>query len=219
MDVAYPIGTGSKWQNNELRYSLRSLKNIVHDRVFIIGHKPEFVQNVIHIPFPDKHILKDSNIISKLLRVCYEDISEDFWFVSDDQLFLRPFPHEGELTIAFNVGEIKRGDSSWSHTKFNTADYLKRQGLPYLNYDTHTPQIINKHKYVEIMLAAPFSEGIGLLTNSYYFNVMAHNKLVIPTIPDKQKDFMMTYDTVSEDTKIALASLFPEVCEYEIINT
>ena len=48
MDIVYPIKSTN--ENIELRYSLRSLQNIQHDRVFIIGDLPNFVQNVIHIP-------------------------------------------------------------------------------------------------------------------------------------------------------------------------
>ena len=49
IDVFYVIGTGSKWQNNELRYSLRSLemfgKNIKD--VYIVGNKPYFINDKI----------------------------------------------------------------------------------------------------------------------------------------------------------------------------
>ena len=44
MDILYVVGTGSKWDNNELRYSLRSIDKygINIDRVFIVGTKPDF---------------------------------------------------------------------------------------------------------------------------------------------------------------------------------
>ena len=56
MDILYVIGKGSEWNNNELRFSLRSIakygKNI--DRVFIVGYKPDFVSDeVTFIPCDD----------------------------------------------------------------------------------------------------------------------------------------------------------------------
>jgi hypothetical protein len=55
IDVVYPLGTGSVWQDNELRYSLRSLEKNFPDlgRVYVVGHKPDWLGNVEHIPFGD----------------------------------------------------------------------------------------------------------------------------------------------------------------------
>ena len=56
IDVLYIVGTGSHWNNYELRYSLRTLekygKNI--GRVFVSGFNPVFLSNeVIFTSIPD----------------------------------------------------------------------------------------------------------------------------------------------------------------------
>ena len=49
IDVVYILGDGSKWGNNEIKYSLRSLEKYgknIRD-VYICGNKPYFVNNKI----------------------------------------------------------------------------------------------------------------------------------------------------------------------------
>ena len=56
MDIVYIIGKGSKWNNQELKYSLRSIAKygINIGKVFIVGYKPNFVSDeVIYIPCDD----------------------------------------------------------------------------------------------------------------------------------------------------------------------
>ena len=49
MDIVYPIKKTIK--NEDLRYSLRSLCNIEHNKVFIIGELPDWVsEEVYYIP-------------------------------------------------------------------------------------------------------------------------------------------------------------------------
>ena len=71
IDIVYPLGTGSKWQDSELRFSLRSIEKNFIDKgtVWVIGHKPDWLINARHIPMPDKHKHnKDANIwINKVL--------------------------------------------------------------------------------------------------------------------------------------------------------
>ena len=47
MDIVYVVGENER--NESLKYSLRSLKNIPHDDVYIIGHKPAWVKNVKYV--------------------------------------------------------------------------------------------------------------------------------------------------------------------------
>ena len=48
IDVVIPLGTGSRWQDNELRYCLRSIeKNLSGvNEVVIVGEKPKWLTNV-----------------------------------------------------------------------------------------------------------------------------------------------------------------------------
>jgi hypothetical protein len=44
-NLLYILGSGSKWQNNEIRYSIRSAEKYVGNlgRVFIVGEFPKFL--------------------------------------------------------------------------------------------------------------------------------------------------------------------------------
>lgn len=94
MDILYVVGTGSQWQNNELRYSLRSIakngKNI--GRVFLVGYKPDFVSDkVIHIPCDDPGDVKHNNILHKVLFAAYNSqIDSHFLISSDDHYYMKP---------------------------------------------------------------------------------------------------------------------------------
>ncbi|HVZ97972.1 MAG TPA: hypothetical protein VG847_13915 [Chitinophagaceae bacterium] len=73
----------------ELRYCLRSIEKFIDEpEILIIGDKPEWLQNVRHIPFQDNKELqfKERNIFQKLLL-----IKEDFLFFNDDHFLLTHF--------------------------------------------------------------------------------------------------------------------------------
>lgn len=217
MDIVYPIAKISQWGNfNELRFSLRSIeKHVPHGRIFIIGHCPDWVTNISHIPHVDSYVTKDSNIISKVLRVCYEDIAPQFIRLSDDQFFLSPFKeayyYNGDLNYSKD-----RSDKQWIKRCFNTKDVLLSEKKPIYNYDCHVPQIIDKKKYVDVMLQSTFGQGVGLLVNSYYFNSIFPQLTDSHQQPDKVNDFLSIGEKVGEDVRQRLYSLFPDKSKYEI---
>ena len=66
IDILYIVGTGSHWNNYELRYSLRTLekygKNI--GRVFVSGANPGFLSDkIIYINIPDIDIFSNTDFI------------------------------------------------------------------------------------------------------------------------------------------------------------
>jgi len=97
IDLVYTIkANDSTWEDNELRYSLRSIEKYLSGvgQVFIIGDCPDFLTNVIHIPATDEENRewKDRNIYRKLLIACNDvRISENFLFVNDDHYLTQPF--------------------------------------------------------------------------------------------------------------------------------
>ena len=73
IDVVYKLGLNPDWGNyEELRHSLRSLCNFENlGNVFIVGQKPDWIQEVIHIPALDSYKRnKDANLINKLILAC-----------------------------------------------------------------------------------------------------------------------------------------------------
>lgn len=212
MDICYPLSNKSQWHDNELRYSLRSVESFIpHNRVFVIGHKPEWLTNVVHIPFLDSYVsIKDANIISKLLRVCSTDISDQFAFWSDDQYAISQDANN-YLFFAKYSGELTGGAGQYNKMRFTTKETLKSRGLPILNYETHYPQVIDKYDYISIMLQTPFGQGHGILVNSFYFNSTNHPRI------DKSlvSGFLNHGDRADEATKQKLIEMFPQKSKYE----
>lgn len=182
LDVVYVLGTGSRWRDNEIRFSLRSLqKNLKNFRnVFIVGECPAFLQNVIHIPAKDifePGLNADGNIITKVLAACADErLSDNFLFINDDHLVIKP------IDVA-NVPPLHKGDMTtfseqywklnfWRGRLHRTMEVLLEKGYTTLHFDCHTPIIFNKHHFPEIIEQFDYRKGIGYTMKSLYGNVM-----------------------------------------------
>lgn len=181
IDVVYVLGRGSKWKNNEIRFSLRSVeKNLTGYRnIYVVGENPVFLQGVIHIPYPDEIGPQnaDGNIACKVLRACQEkDLSDDFLFINDDHLILKPM--EASLIPAFHKGDMNDypekhwTNNLWRRRLKRTRDVLNRKGLPAFNYDCHVPILFNKHSFPKVLEMFDFREDIGYTMKSMYGNVV-----------------------------------------------
>ncbi|HRN29777.1 MAG TPA: hypothetical protein PK890_08770, partial [Terrimesophilobacter sp.] len=88
LDLVYLVRPGNN--NPELRMSLRSLKNFPHGKVWIVGHKPNWVANVRHIkgnPTNNSH----ANVFLNVLAACeHPDTPDEFVIMNDDFYITRP---------------------------------------------------------------------------------------------------------------------------------
>lgn len=148
--IVIPLGSGSRWDNTELRYCLRSIVKHLsgYGDIFLIGDKPDWVQNVIHIPATDGDMTydKERNIFNKLMIACRDErVSEEFLMVHDDHYLLKdfvagefPYYSDGPFAEQMSISDYK-------HTIANTADFFK-YGHIYnaQHYDVHCPIIFNK---------------------------------------------------------------------------
>lgn len=94
MDVVYILGTGSKFKNLEILYSVRSLSKymIDLDRIFIVGEDPGFLPWANHIPASDLTDSKWKNAYFKIKQACgLKDLSDTFLLMNDDFFILEPF--------------------------------------------------------------------------------------------------------------------------------
>ena len=177
IDVVYPLGDGSRWGNNELRFSLRSLQRHLRDlgRVFVVGRRPAWLVEAVHIPMEDVHRHnKDANLIDKVLAACWAGVSERFLRLSDDQCLLRPVAARD--LKAYHLGPLdeKRGGfwgfGKWKRRLRRTYGLLLHEGLPTLHYDSHIPMLYQRERFVQVMSRWPYREGLGYCINTLYFN-------------------------------------------------
>ena len=152
VDILYIVGTGSKWVDNELRYSLRSIAKNGYNvgRVFIVGNIPGFVNrnNVICIPLDDPYNAKHQNILYKIDYVInHTDIGSKndgkFLISSDDHFYVRPtnfdeypFCYTGELPEKERVLKEK-GFRDWWNSMIATRKALAELDMPCLKFNWH----------------------------------------------------------------------------------
>jgi uncharacterized HAD superfamily protein/hypoxanthine phosphoribosyltransferase len=177
VDVVYPLGTGSRWGDNELRYSLRSLEKFFPNlgRVFIVGHKPAWLTGVIHIPFADSFRKnKDANLIAKVLAACEHpaELTKKFLRLSDDQLFLKTVRFE-EMT-PLHLGDLAGRDEkyfsgSWKKKLKATRDHLQANGFGAIHFDAHAPAPYDRESFTRVMGEHPWRET-PMTIGTLYFN-------------------------------------------------
>lgn len=145
MDIVYPF----RGISDELRYSLRSLRNIPHNRVFLVGDKPDWVKNVIHLPTP-KHQNKlwDSN--HNIAIACFNDqLDDDFILMNDDFFIVEPL----EEVPVFHRGNIRDTIRSFAGNRGPYVGGMVKAwrflGDDALSYELHVPMYMNKQRYLE----------------------------------------------------------------------
>lgn len=176
IDLVIPVGVGSIWDNNELRYCIRSFVKYFDDlgKIYIVGIKPDFLKwenpRLIHIQSDDpfRHS-KDANIINKVLKVCKrDDLSDDFIRSSDDQLILKKVQVEDfypRYLINLSSKPIPSNNNNWFKRLQKTVNQLQQEKKTVFHYESHYPMIYNKQSFIKIMESIP-----DVTVNTYYFN-------------------------------------------------
>lgn len=186
MDVVYAIGSGSRWQlDNELKYSLRSLALFLSgiDRIFIVGKRPAFLKNVVHLPFNDRNKCKEKNIMEKVMRACQDDrLSREFLFVNDDHFALKPqtlasFPNYASRSLEA-LGKAVKSTNPYKKSVQNTATILKSRGLTEYNFDVHLPIVYDKLLFPKVMNGYDWKNGCYVV-KSLYGNTVGLNPTII----------------------------------------
>lgn len=214
IDVMIPLGKGSTWQNSELRYCLRAIEKHLkgYRDIYIVGEKPSWLQNVVHIPAKDEDLLKSKakNIYNKInLYINRTETTEDFIFFNDDHFLLAdveatnfPYHHKGYLADG-------KQSSKYQLYKDNTKRELESRGLRTLNFDTHSPIVYNKAKFQELA-AYDFSKPFCYIIKSLYCN---HHGIEGDYYTDLKIDARLTKQQIEESIK---GRLYFSIGEYGV---
>lgn len=151
MDALYYIGGGSMRHNIELRLSLRALeangKNI--DRVFVVGNKPEFLNNNVNYIWVDDKYEWWRNAFEKTKAAINGGISEDFLLLNDDFFMMEEF--DAEKYPYYYRGDLPEvGDRPYTKVLANTRKILEREGKGIKHFGVHCPIRINAKQYLEL---------------------------------------------------------------------
>lgn len=154
MDILYVIGSGSKWSNNEIRFSLRSVEKFGKNvgRIFVCGVNPGILSDkVIFVPCDDPYDCAHKNIMHKIDYVInHTDISDEFLLSSDDHFFVKPvdfdnyplYKHECFGKVIPNY--VWQEGDNYFYSLAETRKLLEDAGLPYFLTNPHCDTHISR---------------------------------------------------------------------------
>lgn len=216
----------------ELQYALRSLVNVPHGPVWLIGGRPEWVVNVQHVPFPDGKD-KWKNISDKFKSLAaLDDLSGEFIYTEDDYFILKPvsdlpnFVHP--QTLNERVEEYEKGSSrplgGWKGYLQATRNALHKGGISEPeSFDVHIPMLVEKNK-----IPLPMDTGAALSWRSMCGNTNGRDPVRVPIdaktgssthlkkVRAAGLGFLSSTDgTFKKQVEPVLVPLFPDPCRYE----
>ena len=216
MDVLYYIGSGSWHNNDELRYSLRSLEKHCKDigRIFIVGNRPAFLRNVAYIWVEDKFEWWQ-NAFEKTKAAIKAGISDEFLLMNDDFFMLSdfkaseyPFYHKGNISL--------NPQNKYQEVIVNTRLVLQSIRAPFKHYGVHCPMRIIGKKYLSLekYFNTPVSARC-LYGNLFCEGIKTKDNKGLKIKKSKQKCFS-SVEHMGEDVFEELKKMFPKPSLWEI---
>lgn len=150
--------------NEELRYSLRSVeKNLAHNRVWIFGGCPVRIFPDVYVKVRQTGETKWDKVRNMFITACQnKELSENFILMNDDFFVMQPTDRIEPIyraTLDEHIEIIKRGFggkmSPYAQLLADCEQTLKENQLPTLSYELHTPFIVNKKKFLKMLLQYP----------------------------------------------------------------
>ena len=154
-DVVYVCREG---QNEELRFSLRSLVNLPHGDVWIFGGHPAWVQGLRSVRVP-QNADKQQNVISNVIAACLNSrVSDPFILMNDDFYVMRPIEsvpvmHRGTIASVLDDYRDRHPSSRYTSRIERTRKHLINLGYPApLSYELHAPMVFHKKPLLELLM-------------------------------------------------------------------
>lgn len=165
MDVVYIVRPGES--NDELRYSLRSLANLKHEQVWIVGHTPTWVTGVRSLDTVQRGPKWTNGLNNWLAAVEHPDMPPAFVLMNDDFYIMEPLSvlpvwHGGPLRDQATADDYGRG-------LLRTAALLEGTGVDVpLSYELHVPMVVDTNGWA--LALGPKIDDERLAPRSIYGN-------------------------------------------------
>lgn len=189
--VYYPYWeSASEWE--ELRYSIRSIdQHFKTDyQVCIVGDLPNWIQNVIHLPYTREYFTTNPSIYNALRMLqqflffaVTNNLGDLFLRMYDDIYFLQDqTPDDLMVTRIIRTGDeamqMKSGGNVWRNQVADTVARLKNLGYEGYITETHCPELfsVKQMQSIFVEFGLPFNE---LLTSTLYYNVYPFERSLI----------------------------------------
>lgn len=221
----------SHWQNNEIRYSLRSV-----DKTFPVGFMgitgpevPEFLSGITHIQVDIlQGISRYQNMQRQILAACTSSSVPEKLILMNDDFLVRSTP-EWDWTPTYTGPILPRKrrqlGNAWKQTVTTTGEWLRSKGIANpICYEGHTPMPFLKS------LAKPILEELivsptPLQFRSAYGNLVGvggklHPNAKRPRAGDwpAESPFWSLRGRLPDETKIFLETWLTEPSRWENLN-
>lgn len=213
--------------NEELRYSIRSLSNFPHRKVCFYGGCPKGLKPDCHIYVKQDQENKWQNVYKMLRMACNNrKITKNFWLFNDDFFIMNEVLHpvnyfNGDLYKRIVLLEDKHGGMTpYSAELRKMCQELEALGCSSKSYAVHYPMLINRQKALELLNTTDNPMFRSLYGN--YANVKAvwsnDCKIVSKEKEWKGTDYLSTEDKAFADGIVGqqIRERFPDKCEYEL---
>lgn len=231
MDVVYILKNTKR--NEELRYSLRSLKNIKGiDRVVFAGGYPEGFKCDYYISVAQDSANKYKNTAKIINEICHNNnLSNDILLMNDDffimkEIKIKDYKNIFNCTLAEQIVNIEKNNankiSRYTNKLRNAYILLGVLGIADpLNFETHTPFKINR-KYGKSITELHFHIPFRTLYESIIRDgKQKHedNKIAAQDIKPNGKEIILS--TTDESFRVGevgryIREKFKRRCKYEI---
>lgn len=179
MDIVYLVKNDEENDSEELKYSLRSLKNLPHNLVHIVGEKPEWATNINYIPVKQSKTKYENWLMNLVAAINNKSISDDFVMMNDDffimkQIYTIPNIHFGDMKRRIEAYDLRYPEGS-DYIDNMKKCYILLKKLGYnkpISYELHTPMILNKQNVIQMLEdLANWPDGNLRTLYGNYFNV------------------------------------------------
>ena len=212
--------------NEELRYSVRSLANFPHGKVWFYGGCPDGLKPDHHVYVKQDQPTKWANIFKMYKMVCCnDDISDDFWLFNDDFFIMKKVNHgpnyyEGDLyKRVVTLEDAHGGITPYSQQLRYTLQELEGMGCETKNYALHVPMLMNREKGKELcnIISGPMIRCV--YGNYFKIGGENHRDVKIDRLDRVAKDteYLSTNDKSFRGmVGDQIRSTFPNKCKYEL---
>ena len=227
MDIVYILRNGI--ESEELRYSLRSLKNLPHDKVWFFGGEPDGLKPDRQVPYIQPGVSKWQKVSRTLEVVCRtKEVSDDFYLFNDDFFVMQPveeIPPYYDKTLYRRIQKsikLNNGNKSLYAIELERLrDLLNNEHRKTYNYAVHIPMPVNKKKALEVIGKYKRSPMFRSLYGNYW-NIGGEQiddcKISDNSKPDPDAVFLSTTGRSFASFEVGqyIREKFPEKCEYEL---
>lgn len=211
----------------ELTYSLRSLKNFPHGKVWFVGGQPKGLKPDGRIRHEQSGRNKWSQIESSMWKVIENDeVTDDFFLFNDDFFIMKPF--EGEFvnyidgTLSERIEELhsELGLTAYCRTLLKVNQELKYLRAPTKNFEVHLPMLVNKEGMAKAIKEISSPQMRSAYGNFCRVPFVQHKDVKVydmETVPENP-DFLSTNDETFKLGKVGeyIRQTFNEPSRFEV---